>query len=1065
MSDVDVVSAGTAANPANLVVSAGTAANPATDVYSGLTAATLDKLLVRREYICTVAITVNSVPLYWSTQPEYRDSQWYEDKLSEWMVPSDDVGDEYQILTRDSFDISVEDDDLSLATYDAYWLGTTATVSLITRRYYHDSSSDEAIFRRNMLVTSWSRSGIQLSLSTRDFDDKMMEKEYPPYKYEKNTYFPDILTTDIGVVIPDVVGYGLKLTAIPIDDDAGAGPFVYGVCMKPTGHTVTIPAVYRGEGAIVDPADYTVGALDCGDYDIVTITFATHQLDFSFQPYLIQCDVYNSSRSQNAATELSRIMTWAGLTMNARSLLDAETVATANSMTVSYGYGYSKSPVSVKSIVENLLFVLRGQLFRNDDGEYEILQDVVSSVAATYYENEGDLISVDSYSRESYPDTIKVSYRPNVGNPAELQHTLTRTLAGGLDGERAYELPMVRDFTPADQFHCYRTLRWQHNYRAEVTVHNVQHYVGELIAVGGTVLWSGLKTWIITGIQRDADNNQLSLLEYDEAVYVYTPGTEPQDGSGYFPDYANTLPLAPTEFTITASGVETAATGAQTAWYSLQCRPPGSNWSKIYFGVNDGTALMEGRPSGEYYIATLSGLIAGRSDYIFLAWAENSNALSGIAGVEDVNYARITIYTPVADTDAPGTPTAPVASQGTGKSIDVTWTALSKVTYPDLAGYILKRSTSLGGVYTEIWRGDATRKTDAADLSYATTYYYKVAAYDTSGNTSSDSAASNSVYINYIDGGGGGIGGGEIRNIDASNITVGSISCDRLNGGSITGQVIRTSSSATRLELSNTTNELHVYVSGTTPPLSTYGFTTAGLDSCILKIGDTGLGYAGYGARIINQSSNLSTVYISNDSTWGPALTIQNGQIQIPNENTTIYLGDGVEIAYSDVSLYRYTDDWIASSKNLASVLDMYAAGRLGFRQNSGSPGLSIVYRSSNEYLTTSGTSDKRLKKDICPISSALEHLQRIEAVTFLWNELALAGEESNPLSNGMDRNINHDKQYGFIAQSFLQDFPDMISTDDNGYYGLNPLNVLPVVVAAVQELSNEVETLKKKLS
>lgn len=1044
MSDVDVVDAGTPANPARLTADAGSPGNVAANVADNLSPGALGKILARRDYICTALVVVDGTTLYWSTQPELRYGHWYEDKLADWMVPSDDVGDEYQILTRDSLSVDVEDADLSLAAYDGDWLGSTATISLITRRHYHDGTNDEVIFSRNMLVTGWNRSGVFLSLNTSDFDDKMMEKEYPARKYEKNDYFPDILTGDIGVVIPEVVGYGLKLTAIPVDDNSGAGPFIYGVCPKPTGHTITIPAVYRGEGSIVDTADYTVGELDCGDFDLVTLTFATHQLDFSFQPYLIQCDVYDSTRSQNAATELSRIMTWAGLSMNARSLADAEAVADAENMTVSYGYGYNKSPASVRSIVENLLTILRGQLFRNDAGEYEILQDVASSVAGTYYENEGDLISVDDYSRESYPDTIKVSYRPNVSNPAELQHTLTRSIVDGLDGERAYELPMVRDFTPADRFHCYRTLRWQYNRRATVTVHNVQHNVGELIAVGGTPLWSGLKTWIITGVQREADANQLSLLEYNEAVYDYTTGTEPQDGSGYFPDYANTLPLAPTEFTITAYGVNTGETGMQTAWYSLQCRPPGSNWSKVYFGVSDGTALMEGQPSGEYYIATLSGLIAGKSDYIFLAWAENSNALSGIAGVEDVNFAKINSYTPASDPDAPGVPDAPVASQGTGKTIDVTWTALSKVTYPDLAGYILKRSTSSGGTYTEIWRGDATRKTDTYSLAYETTYYYKLASYDTSGNTSADSVASNGIYINYIDGGGGGLGGGEIRNIDASNITVGSISCDRLSGGSITGQLIRTSASSTRLELSNAINELLIYDAGVL--VGSYG--KRDVDKTLLMCGQHLQNYDGGAARFINKSITWATTYISNDSTWGDAIYVSNGQVRIPNGDTTIYLGDGVEIACGDGgSLFRYATDWIGANKNFGTIRSIYAGQQLGFGQNSGT-GRNTLYSVSNGsapyYLTnTPPSSDVRLKKNIEPIQQAIAKVNSLLAITY-------------ELKDGTPG-----RQYGFSAQSFLTQLPEMVEVDDNGYYCLEKGHVIPILAAAIQELAHEIEQLK----
>lgn len=137
-----------------------------------------------------------------------------------------------------------------------------------------------------------------------------------------------------------------------------------------------------------------------------------------------------------------------------------------------------------------------------------------------------------------------------------------------------------------------------------------------------------------------------------------------------------------------------------------------------------------------------------------------------------------------------------------------------------------------------------------------------------------------------------------------------------------------------------------------------------------------------------------------------------------------------------------------------------------------------------NGAVTVSGTvfgggpyvdvSDKRLKKDIQQFDSdgsVVHKLQMIEAVTY-----ALANDEQVPDSfltdrlnhyaagkGDSDKDIMEERDIGFIAQEVEKIFPMLVHTDPkDGLKGVKYSRFVPVLVAAVNELSREIFTLKE---
>ena len=95
-------------------------------------------------------------------------------------------------------------------------------------------------------------------------------------------------------------------------------------------------------------------------------------------------------------------------------------------------------------------------------------------------------------------------------------------------------------------------------------------------------------------------------------------------------------------------------------------------------------------------------------------------------------------------------------------------------------------------------------------------------------------------------------------------------------------------------------------------------------------------------------------------------------------------------------------------------------------------------------------TSDARFKTHIATMNNALDALLELRGVSYDWDR------ERWP-----EKNFSDAKQFGFIAQELEKIFPELVSTDAQGYKSVNYVGVIPVVVEAVKTLKAENDALK----
>jgi hypothetical protein len=125
--------------------------------------------------------------------------------------------------------------------------------------------------------------------------------------------------------------------------------------------------------------------------------------------------------------------------------------------------------------------------------------------------------------------------------------------------------------------------------------------------------------------------------------------------------------------------------------------------------------------------------------------------------------------------------------------------------------------------------------------------------------------------------------------------------------------------------------------------------------------------------------------------------------------------------------------------------------GRIGVNNNSPAFEVDVV----GTICATSGVcpSDQRLKKDVAPLSGALETIQALQGVTFEWKQDELP-----------DRNFSDEEQVGFIAQQVLEVLPQVVKKGDDGFYALDYAKLTPVLVEAVKEQQSIIDAQERKI-
>lgn len=99
-------------------------------------------------------------------------------------------------------------------------------------------------------------------------------------------------------------------------------------------------------------------------------------------------------------------------------------------------------------------------------------------------------------------------------------------------------------------------------------------------------------------------------------------------------------------------------------------------------------------------------------------------------------------------------------------------------------------------------------------------------------------------------------------------------------------------------------------------------------------------------------------------------------------------------------------------------------------------------------------SSDIRFKKDISILPKALDALKSIRPVYYNLRK------DEFP-----EKDFSNQRQIGFIAQEIQSQYPEIVLEDAEGYLSVDYSKMTPILLKAIQELTERVETLEKQLA
>lgn len=104
--------------------------------------------------------------------------------------------------------------------------------------------------------------------------------------------------------------------------------------------------------------------------------------------------------------------------------------------------------------------------------------------------------------------------------------------------------------------------------------------------------------------------------------------------------------------------------------------------------------------------------------------------------------------------------------------------------------------------------------------------------------------------------------------------------------------------------------------------------------------------------------------------------------------------------------------------------------------------------------------SDSRLKTNIVEISNgyALQKVLGIKTYNFDFRDTLNIIQNTDSL---MLSKVDNTNQTGFIAQQIKDVLPHLVKTDENGFYNVNYVGLVPYLLAAIKEQQLQIDTLK----
>jgi len=212
-------------------------------------------------------------------------------------------------------------------------------------------------------------------------------------------------------------------------------------------------------------------------------------------------------------------------------------------------------------------------------------------------------------------------------------------------------------------------------------------------------------------------------------------------------------------------------------------------------------------------------------------------------------------------------------------------------------------------------------------------------------------------------------------------------------------------------------------------------------DNCIAA----GAGSTAFGYGI---ATGDYSVAMGNSNTASGLGSMSFGRYSVAAGELSTCIGLGTSgMSYLSLNIGQYNaysgtkDLWVATDQ-------LFVAGNGTSNNHSNAM---VLYKNGN--MTIAGTltqnSDIRLKENISPLANTLGKINNIQPVYYEFKD-----KRAHPAG----------KHIGFIAQEIQKEFPELVSTDENGYLSVEYQNMTSVLLQALKEQQKQIDELKQQV-
>lgn len=193
----------------------------------------------------------------------------------------------------------------------------------------------------------------------------------------------------------------------------------------------------------------------------------------------------------------------------------------------------------------------------------------------------------------------------------------------------------------------------------------------------------------------------------------------------------------------------------------------------------------------------------------------------------------------------------------------------------------------------------------------------------------------------------------------------------------------------------------------------------------------------------VRRTDNNGTLTIT-----GGTGNAQGGQIDLTGNSSGVNAGVVGLTAYGSGFIQFFTGGSQRGYVQSSGLFDWLGAAEF---DGNVSVGASITLTASSGAISAASynsTSSRRYKKNIKDFTNGMVMVQKLRPVTFDWNK----------------KDIKND--IGFIAEEVYEVLPNIVHKNDNGEVeSLDYSKIVPILIAAVQQLSKELEELKSAIN